>query len=142
MGPPPPGWGAVGRTDVREIRKGPPTHPDKQLREDHIGHGAGQVQGRPPVPVTVGLVHLLLGPVRQECYQQPQVVLHHRPEQLLAQRHVRAGQWGQEELLLILGPDPALLLLSAGTSRARPGGRGGRSGDRESEAGGRGPGPE
>lgn len=43
-----PSVGAVGRMDVREIRKGPPTHPDKQLREDHIGHGAGQVQGRPP----------------------------------------------------------------------------------------------
>ena len=103
----------------------PPTHPDEQLREDHVGHGAGQVQGRPPVPVAVGLIHLLLGPVRQERHQQPQVVLHHRPEQLLAQRHVRAGQRGQEELLLVLGPDPTLLLLSAGTGRARPGGRSG-----------------
>lgn len=98
-------------------------YPDEQLGEDHVGHGAGEVQRRPAVPVAVGLVHLLLGAVGQQQHHRPQVVLHHRPQQLLAEGHVRVGQGGQEELLLVLGPDPALLLLPAQRKRGREGRR-------------------
>lgn len=77
-------------------RREPRTHPDEQLCEDDVGHGTGQVQSRAPVPIPVGLVHLLLGPVCEKHHQQPQVVLHHGPEQLLPQWHIRAWQWGQE----------------------------------------------
>lgn len=121
----PEGWGRKDGAGEESARREPATHPDEQLCEDHVGHGAGEVQRRPPVAVAVGLVHLLLGAVRQEHDQQPQVVLHHGPQQLLPQRHVRAGQWRQEELLLVLGPYPALLLLPATT---RPAGREPREG--------------
>ena len=72
------------------------------------------MQGGAAVAVSVRLVHLLLGAVGQEQHHQPQVVLHHGPEQLLAQGHVGLGQPHQEQLLLILSPDPALLLLPGG----------------------------
>lgn len=49
----------------------------------------------------------------QQRHHEAQVILHYCPQQLLPQRDVRLGQWSQEELLLILGPDPALLLLPA-----------------------------
>lgn len=92
---------------------GPLPHPDEELREDHVGHGAGEVQGGPSVPIAVGLVHLLLQAVRQQGDHGPQVILHHGPQQLLAQRHIGVRQGGQEELLLIFGPDPALFFVPA-----------------------------
>lgn len=64
------------------------THPDEQLGDDHVGHGAGQVQSGASVPVPVGLINLFLGAVCQQQHHQPQVVLHHRPKQLLPQRYV------------------------------------------------------
>lgn len=66
-----------------------------------------------PVSISVGLIHFLLGAVGQECHHEAQVIFHHGPQQLLPQRDVGLGQWGQKELLLILSPDPALLLLPA-----------------------------
>lgn len=86
-------------------------HPDEQLSDDHVGHGAGQVQSGASVPVPVGLINLFLGAVRQQQHHQPQVVLHHRPKELLPERYVRLGQPHQEKLLLVLCSDPALLLL-------------------------------
>jgi len=88
-----------------------PTHPDEQLCDHHVGHGAGEVQSGASVSVPVRLVDLLLGAVGQQHHHQPQVVLHHRPKQLLPQGHVRLGRLRQEQLLLVLGSDPALLLL-------------------------------
>lgn len=88
-----------------------PTHPDEELCDDHVGHRAGEVQSCASVSVPVGLVNLLLGAVGQQHHHQPQVVLHHRPQQLLPQGHVRLGQSHHEQLLLVLGSDPALLLL-------------------------------
>lgn len=88
-----------------------PTHPDEQLSDDHIGHCAGEVQSGASVSVPVGLVNLLLGAMCQQHHHQPQVILHHRPKQLLPQGHVRLGQSHQEQLLLVLGSDPTLLLL-------------------------------
>lgn len=67
-----------------------------------------------PVTIPVGLVHFFLGAVGQERHHEAQVILHHGPQQLLPQRDVRLRQRSQEELLLILGADPALLLLPAG----------------------------
>lgn len=88
-------------------------YPDEQLCEHHVGHGAGEMQRCAPVSISVGLVHLLLGAVGQERHHEAQIILHHGPQQLLPQRDVRLGQRGQKELLLILSPDPALLLLPA-----------------------------
>lgn len=89
------------------------SYPDEQLCEDYVGHCAREMQRRAPVSISVGLVHLLLGAMGQECHHQAQVILHHGPQQLLPQWDVRLRQWGQKELLLILSPDPALLLLPA-----------------------------
>lgn len=88
-------------------------YPDEQLREDYVGHGAGEMQRCAPISVPIGLVHFLLGAMGQERHHEAQVVLHHCPQQLLPQRDVRLRQRSQEELLLVLGPDPALLLLPA-----------------------------
>lgn len=88
-----------------------PTHPDEQLSDDHVGHCAGEVQSGASVSVPVGLVNLLLGAVCQQQHHQPQVVFHHRAKQLLPQGHVRLGKSHQEQLLLVLGSDPAFLLL-------------------------------
>lgn len=88
-----------------------PTHPNEQLCDDHIGHCAGQVQSGASVSIPVGLVNLLLGAVCQQHHHQPQVILHHRPKQLLPQGHVWLGQPHQKQLLLVLRSDPALLLL-------------------------------
>lgn len=98
------------------------TYPDEQLGQDHVALPAGQVQRRPAVSLPAGFVHLVPGAVRQQQDDRPQVLVGRGPQQVLAQGQLRAGQGGQEELLLVLGPDPALLLLSAGTDRARPGG--------------------
>lgn len=89
------------------------SYPDEQLCEDYVGHGTGQVQCCAPISVPVGLVHFLLGAMGQQCHHEAQVILHHRPQQLLPQGDVRLRQRSQEELLLVLGPDPALLLLPA-----------------------------
>lgn len=96
---------------MKDLEYSQQTHPDEQLSDDHIGHGAGQVQSGAPVPIPVGLINLFLGTVCQQQHHQPQVILHHRPKQLLPQRHVGLGQPHQEKLLFVLGPDPALLLL-------------------------------
>lgn len=69
------------------------------------------MQGCASVSVAVRLVHLLLGAVGEQEYHHPQVVLHHRPEQLLSQRHVRLREAHQEQLLLVFRTDPAFLLL-------------------------------
>lgn len=87
-----------------------PTHPDEQLCDDHISHSAGEVQSGASVSVPVGLVNLLLGAVGQQQHHQPQVIFHHCPKQLLPQGYIRLGQSHQEQLLLILGSDPALFL--------------------------------
>ena len=71
------------------------------------------MQCRAPISIPVGLIHFLLGAMGQERHHEAQVILYHSPQQLLSQRDVRLGQRSQEELLLILGPDPALLLLPA-----------------------------
>lgn len=71
------------------------------------------MQCRAPISITVGLIHFFLGAMGQERHHEAQVILYHSPQQLLAQRDVRLGQRSQEELLLVLGPDPALLLLPA-----------------------------
>lgn len=92
---------------------GVPSYPDEQLCEDNVGHGAGQMQSCAPISIPVGLIHLLLGAVGQERHHEAQVILHHGPQQLLPQRDVRLRQRRQEQLLLVLGPDPALLLLPA-----------------------------
>lgn len=90
------------------------THPDEQLCDDHIGHGTREVQSGASVSVPVGLINLLLGAVGQQQHHQPQVILHHCPKQLLPQGHVGLGQSHQEQFLLVLGSDPALLLLPGG----------------------------
>ncbi len=86
------------------------SYPDEQLRDDHVSHGAGQVQGGTSVSVPVRLVDLFFGAVGQQENHQPQVVLHHGPQELLSQRHVWLRKPHQEQLLLVLRPDPALLL--------------------------------
>lgn len=103
------------------------THPDEQLSNDHVGHRAGEVQSCASVSVPVGLVNLLLGAVCQQQHHQPQVIFHHGAEQLLPQGHIRLGEAHQEQLLLVLGSDPAFFLLPGGkevtgTARVRQGG--------------------
>lgn len=88
-----------------------PTHPDEQLSDDHIGHCAGEMQSGAPISIPISLVNLLFGAVCQQQHHQPQVILHHCAKQLLPQGHVRLGQSHYEQLLLVLGSDPALLLL-------------------------------
>lgn len=93
------------------------TYPDEQLGQDHVALPAGQVQRRPAVSLPAGFVHLVPGAVRQQQDDRPQVLVGRGPQQVLAQGQLRAGQGGQEELLLVLGPDPPLLLLPARASR-------------------------
>lgn len=64
------------------------SYPDEQLCDDHVSHGAGQVQCGTSISVAVRLVDLFFGAVGQEENHQPQVVLHHGPQELLSQRHV------------------------------------------------------
>lgn len=90
------------------------THPDEQLSNDHVGHRAGKVQSCASVSVPVGLVNLLLGAVCQQQHHQPQVVFHYGAKQLLPQGHIRLGEAHQEQLLLVLGSDPAFFLLPGG----------------------------
>ena len=104
------------------------TYPDEQLGQDHVALPAGQVQRRPAVSLPAGLVHLVPGAVRQQQDDCPQVLVGRGPQQVLAQGQLRAGQRGQEELLLVLGPDPPFLLFPARASRrtrsqSRGGGR-------------------
>ena len=102
------------------------TYPDEQLGQDHVALPAGQVQRRPAVSLPAGFVHLVPGAVRQQQDDRPQVLVGRGPQQVLAQGQLCAGQRGQEELLLVLGPDPPLLLLPARASRgARSQSRGG-----------------
>lgn len=93
------------------------TYPDEQLGQDHVALPAGQVQRRPAVSLPAGFVHLVPGAVRQQQDDRPQVLVGRGPQQVLAQGQLCAGQRGQEELLLVLGPDPPLLLLPARASR-------------------------
>lgn len=124
------------RKDARRAEQGAPRHlstvrgpwvtyPDQELRQDHVPLPAGQVQRRAAVPLSAGLVHLLPGAMRQQQDDSPQVLVGGGPQQVLAQGQLCAGQRCQEELLLVLGPDPPLLLFPArATTQARsPAGR-------------------
>lgn len=71
------------------------------------------MQRRAAVHFPARLVHLVPGAVRQQQDDCPQVLVGGGPQQVLAQGQLGAWQRGQEELLLIFGPDPALLLLPA-----------------------------
>lgn len=71
------------------------------------------MQRRAAVHFPARLVHLVPGAVCQQQDDCPQVLVGGGPQQVLAQGQLGAWQWGQEELLLIFGPDPALLLLPA-----------------------------
>lgn len=93
------------------------TYPDEELGQDHVALPAGQVQRRAAVPFPARLVHLVPGAVRQQQDDCPQVLVGGGPQQVLAQGQLRAGQRGQEELLLVLGPDPPLLLFPARATR-------------------------
>lgn len=87
------------------------SHPDEELRDDHVALVAGQVQCVASVSLAAGLVDLLPGSVGEQQDDGAEVLLGRRPQQLLAQRQVGAGQRRQEEALLVLRPDPALTLL-------------------------------
>lgn len=91
-----------------------PSYPDEELRDDHVGLVAGQVQRVASVRFSAGLIDLLPGPVGEQQDDGAEVLLGGRPQQLLAQREVGAGQRRQEETLLVLRPDPALPLLPDG----------------------------
>ena len=107
------------------------TYPDKQLGQDHVALPAGQVQRRPAVRLPAGLVHLIPGAMCQQQDDRPQVLVGRGPQQVLAQGQLHAGQRGQEELLLILGPDPPFLLFPTRASRpARSQSRGAGGGGR------------
>lgn len=67
------------------------------------------------VGLSARLVDLLPVAVGEEQDDGAQVLLRRRPQQLLPQRQVGAGQRGQEEALLVLRSDPALPLLPEGT---------------------------
>lgn len=89
------------------------TYPDQELRQDHVPLPAGQVQRRAAIAFPAGLIHLVPGAVCQQQDDRPQVFVGRGPQQVLAQGQLGAGQRGQEELLLVLGPDPPLLLFPA-----------------------------
>ena len=97
------------------------SYPDEELRDDHVALAAGEVQRVASVSLSAGLVDLLPGSVGQQQDDGAQVFLGRRPQQLLAQRQVGAGQRRQEQTLLVLCPDPALPLLpdrkNTGTER-------------------------
>lgn len=86
------------------------TYPDQELRQDHVPLPASQVQRCAAVALSARLIHLLPGAVRQQQDDSPQVLVGGGPQQVLAKGQLRAGQRRQEEFLLILGPDPPLLL--------------------------------
>lgn len=90
------------------------SHPDEELRDDHVALAAGEVQRVASVSFAAGLVDLLPGAVGEQQHDGAQVLLRRRPQQLLAQRQVDAGQRRQEQALLVLRPDPALPFLPDG----------------------------
>lgn len=93
----------------RHIRPlAPSPYPDEELQQHHVPFAARQVQGRAPVPVPAGLVHLLPSAMGQQQDHRPQVLLGRGPQQVLAQGELQALQRGQEELLLVLGANPEL----------------------------------
>lgn len=75
------------------------------------------MQRRAAVALPAGLVHLVPGAMRQQQDDGPQVLVSSGSQQVLAQGQLRARQRGQEELLLVLGPDPPLLLFPARATR-------------------------
>lgn len=102
------------------------TYPDEELCQDHVPLPAGQVQRRAAVHLPARLVHLVPGAVRQQQDDRPQVLVGGGPQQVLAQGQLAAWQRGQEELLLVLGPDPALLLFPARAIRQARSGQAGQ----------------
>lgn len=122
------GWraGASALSPKSPIPVAPPrraraTYPDQELRQDHVPLAAGQVQRRAAIPLPAGLVHLITGAVCQQQDDHPQVLVGGGPQQALAQGQLGAGQRGQEQLLLVLGPDPPLLLFPARGRRGQSG---------------------
>lgn len=75
----------------REIKL-PRLYPDEELCDDHVALAAGQVQRVASISFSTGLVDLLSGSVGEQQDDGAQVLLGRRPQQLLAQREVGAGQ--------------------------------------------------
>ena len=88
------------------------THPEQQLYEHDVAERGGDVQRRARVALAVGRVDVSGGGVGEHEYGAAHVLARDGVDELLRHGHVVVGQRRQEALLLVLQPNPLLLLLT------------------------------